>query len=479
MITVVGQHNTQPANQVCNGGFARQMFSPRLGLIKPALNSLQAVSATDLVLNFEANVFFNYKIFQKTGATGTYQEIASVNNPQANPFGQAINTVDVSNEVYNFQVAVTDVCGNQLLSDEISSILLTTTASSNQNVLNWQIIPSPLLQSFIIYRNGQVLAEITNPNQRTFTDASVSCADEYCYQVVAQYSNTAQSFSTQSCVRAISTDIPPAIQNLTASVDNNNFALLNWQLPAGQQAGEYVVFRSDNGGEFQELGRTSGNTYLDNRGNPITPVNTYCYQIRYTNTCGNTSAQSIAACPMLLIRSTTGNNTALTWTAYSEWPGGVREYVVEKLDEQGNVYDSQVVGTSLSTGFDSQVFDTTRQVVRFRIRAIPADASIQAAYSNTIELIQLVQVHLPDGFTPDGNNLNDIFTAKGLFIREYTITIYNRWGEVVFQSNSLEEGWDGQYRNEDAPAGKYVYSVRVRDSAGKPFTKEGTVQLIR
>jgi gliding motility-associated-like protein len=389
-----------------------------------------------------------------------------------------VNTVDVSSEVYNFQVAAVDVCGSQILSDEISSIVLTTTAANNQNVLNWQINASPLQQRFIIYRDGQVLTEISNVSQRTFTDASVQCPNEYCYQVVAQYSNSAQSSSVQSCVRAISTDRPPAIQNLTASVQNN-FALLTWQLPSGQQAQEFIILRSDNGGEFRELDRTSGTTYLDNRGNPITPVNTYCYQIRYTNTCGNTSAQSILACPMLLTKTTTGNNTLLTWTAYREWPGGVREYVLEWLDEQGNVYNSQTVGTNLTTEFDNQIIDTTRQILRFRVRAVPLDASIQVAYSNTIELIQPVQVHLPSGFTPDGNNLNDVFRAKGLFIREFKLTIYNRWGEVVFQSNTLEEGWDGQYRNEDAPAGKYVYSVRIRDFTGKLHSKEGTVQLIR
>jgi gliding motility-associated-like protein len=165
--------------------------------------------------------------------------------------------------------------------------------------------------------------------------------------------------------------------------------------------------------------------------------------------------------------------------AYQEWPGGVREYIIERLDEQGNVYNSQLAGTSLSTMFNSQIIDTTRQVLRFRIRALPADASIQAAYSNTVELIQPVQIHLPSGFTPDGNTLNDTFRAKGLFIKEYTLTIYNRWGEIVFQSNSLEEGWDGLYRNEEAPPGRYVYAVRGRDAAGRPFTREGAVQLIR
>jgi gliding motility-associated-like protein len=101
------------------------------------------------------------------------------------------------------------------------------------------------------------------------------------------------------------------------------------------------------------------------------------------------------------------------------------------------------------------------------------------SYSNIIELVQPVQVHLPDAFTPNGNTLNDTFKAKGLFISEYTLTIYSRWGEVVFQSNSLEEGWDGQYQNTEAPTGKYVYAVRVKDSTGRFYSKEGTVFLIR
>jgi hypothetical protein len=253
-ITVTGRHVTQPANQFCAGGSSSQTITPIQGLIKPVLNSLQATNATSLDLNFQANIFLNYRIFQRVAATGAYQQIAAINNPQANPLQQAVPNVDVSAQVYNLQVAAVDVCGNQVLSDEISSISVTTTAANNQNVLSWQINPSPLLQEFVIYRDGQVLTRITGNNQRMFADASVSCPNEYCYQVVARYSNNAQSFSTQSCVRAISTDKPPAIQNLTASVQNTHFALLNWQLPAGQQAQEYTIFRSDNGGDLPVAG---------------------------------------------------------------------------------------------------------------------------------------------------------------------------------------------------------------------------------
>jgi PKD repeat protein len=256
-LTVTGQHITQPAGLACAGASSSQTITPIQALIKPVINSLTARGNTNLELNFQTNNYLNYRIFQKTGTTEAYQEIGAVSNPQANPFGQTLTSVDVSSEVYNFQVAAVDVCGRQLLSDEISSIVLSTTAATNQNVLNWQINASPLLQKFIIYRNGQVLTEIPNASQRTFTDASVQCPNEYCYQVVAQYSNSAQSTSLQSCVRALSTDTPPAIQNITASVQNN-FALVTWQLPAGQEAQEYTIFRSDNGGDFRLLDRSTG-----------------------------------------------------------------------------------------------------------------------------------------------------------------------------------------------------------------------------
>ncbi|MDO1446220.1 gliding motility-associated C-terminal domain-containing protein [Rhodocytophaga aerolata] len=478
-ITVTGQHITRPTNLACAGSSSSQTITPIQALVKPIINTLTANSFTDVVLDFQTNNHLNYRIYQKTGTNGAYQEIAAVNNPPANPLQQAVNTVDVSTELYTFQVAAVDVCGNQLRSDEISSILLTTTTTNNQNVVSWQINSLPLLQGFTIYRNGQALTAITDINQRTYIDAGVRCPDEYCYQVVANYSNGAQSTSTQSCVRAISTDTPPAIQNLTASVQTGNFALLTWELPGGQQAEEFVIFRSDNGGAFRELDRTTSNTYLDNTGNPITPANTYCYRIQYTNTCGNTSAESILACPVLLTQTTTSSTVQLDWTAYREWPGGVRGYILERVDAQGNVYNSQSMGTSLTTQFEGQVIDTTTQILRFRILALPVNGQIDSAYSNIVELVQPVQVHLPTGFTPDGNGLNDIFTTKGLFISEFTLTIYSRWGEVVFQSDAPENGWDGTYRNEEAPPGKYVYSVRVRDFSGRVYTKEGAVQLIR
>ncbi len=86
---------------------------------------------------------------------------------------------------------------------------------------------------------------------------------------------------------------------------------------------------------------------------------------------------------------------------------------------------------------------------------------------------------LPDAFSPNGDGLNDLLEVKDLISPEFTLTIYNSWGTVVFQSSDLQNGWDGRYRDRDAPPGTYAYALRYLDQEGRLRTKSGSVLLVR
>ena len=90
------------------------------------------------------------------------------------------------------------------------------------------------------------------------------------------------------------------------------------------------------------------------------------------------------------------------------------------------------------------------------------------------------QFFLPDAFTPNGDGLNDRFGLKEHgFIRQYKISIYNRWGEVVYQSTDPAARWNGGFKNSAAPQDAYVWMADYTDWMGRKFTRQGTVVLIR
>jgi gliding motility-associated-like protein len=71
-------------------------------------------------------------------------------------------------------------------------------------------------------------------------------------------------------------------------------------------------------------------------------------------------------------------------------------------------------------------------------------------------------LYIPNAFTPDGDNTNDVFGAYGTQIIEFSMEIYNRWGELIFVSNELEYRWDGYYKGELCQQDVYVYKINYR-----------------
>lgn len=87
---------------------------------------------------------------------------------------------------------------------------------------------------------------------------------------------------------------------------------------------------------------------------------------------------------------------------------------------------------------------------------------------------------LPTAFTPNGDGLNDVFkpTAIGYRSLKY-FRIYNRWGQIIFESHNLSDGWDGNIDGKKAEIGTYYWMLSTTDRAGKEQKMKGDVTLIR
>lgn len=90
--------------------------------------------------------------------------------------------------------------------------------------------------------------------------------------------------------------------------------------------------------------------------------------------------------------------------------------------------------------------------------------------SDTININICPNIWVPNCFTPNGDGVNDVFTAYGSSVLEYNMKVYNRWGAILFQSFNMSNPWDGLYKGKLCQEGVYFYMIKY-----KAYNKEGSV----
>ena len=94
-----------------------------------------------------------------------------------------------------------------------------------------------------------------------------------------------------------------------------------------------------------------------------------------------------------------------------------------------------------------------------------------------IDFMPLIGV--PNAFSPNGDNLNDIIYVEGSGIIDLSFQIYNRWGELVFESFDKNLGWDGVYKGVPQELEVYTYLVKARFLDDSSQTLKGNITLLR
>lgn len=117
-----------------------------------------------------------------------------------------------------------------------------------------------------------------------------------------------------------------------------------------------------------------------------------------------------------------------------------------------------------------------------KLLAITEKGCLDSAYQ-TIEIVEEPTFYVPSAFSPDGDNINDFFEIKAnsIDLDNFTVKIYDRWGEIIFESTDLYKSWDGKTKNKAnfVEIGSYVWLVNFKDVNGVEYQKSGTVTVIR
>lgn len=103
--------------------------------------------------------------------------------------------------------------------------------------------------------------------------------------------------------------------------------------------------------------------------------------------------------------------------------------------------------------------------------------------TDTIIVLNDCYMNLPNVFTPNGDGMNDYFFPRQLLTKgltSFNMNIYNRWGELVFTTNTLDgKGWDGKFNNSDQPEGVFIYIIDATFKDGQKENHKGNVTLLR
>ena len=112
-----------------------------------------------------------------------------------------------------------------------------------------------------------------------------------------------------------------------------------------------------------------------------------------------------------------------------------------------------------------------------RVSAGPCSS---AATNFTIKVIDLTQLDIPNAFSPNGDGINDKFHIRvtGYFKTE-SFRIFNRWGQLIYDSRDVTLDWDGRMKGTALPVGTYYYIIEGIDVKGEFLRKNGSITLLR
>lgn len=306
----------------------------------------------------------------------------------------------------------------------------------------------------------------------------------YCYKITT--SDVCEIFGDSS-INVCSKDAnktPAAIGIHAVSVKDDKEIKISWQSVNADSFWRYELYRKSGriGNDYQLVhlsDKANDTSFTD----PDVMVDdySYCYKIFNTNDCGTLSFPSKDACSMVLNGQVFPfEYHQLFWQPYSYFKQGLNRY--ELLKTEPGWYTDSLIETTFDKkveGIDNQL-NTDNGLYQYRV--IAYDNSIKQNYyssSNTINLIEPPVLNVPNAFTPNGDLLNDELKTVSVFVKDYHLKIFNRWGELIWESRNKKEGFIGDDKSKELASDVYFYIVDYSGWDGTSYSKKGNISILR
>jgi gliding motility-associated-like protein len=465
---------TDVGNVTCGG--ATQQITPQISLPLPTVNLVRVRDGGRVEVGMTIPPGGRYQLLEENSFTSVRRTIDLDGTSQTFVSTSIASSVDR----FIYRVGLINPCTNALVRgiEQLGTFNLILGPRQGSNLLIWTPPQHGGFINYTLYRNDRVLATFTDPSQLTYDDTDLECNTPYCYRLEANFVN-GRSIAEERCMVTTSVSVPQPVRGLVANVAAGRVQL-NWQLPPPSGGSRPVVInqliikRIVNGLDSQRIVIPSAQTYSDLA---VAPTEfQYCYQISYTDACGNLAPASSKVCTILLRVVSDSSSIDLQWSDLAPQPV---TYFIERFDGNGNLLSSTPVS---GTNFSDQPANLGSQVVRYRIRAEVRTGGTQgtiALFSNFTEIRLKARLILPNAFSPNQDGLNDTFGVFGTFITTYQLQIFNRWGELIYFTDNINDRWDGRFKGAEVGAGQYAYAIEAQDTQGQRIRRRGILTIIK
>jgi gliding motility-associated-like protein len=362
----------------------------------------------------------------------------------------------------------------------------------NQEVtLTWTEYIGWQTSEYIVYVKDEygswTVIDTTNYRQYKYIGESKK---KYTFAIEAISINGTKAFSNLIPVY-LATPTVPKINYLEVVTVNNQSIELKHFIELTNGVRELSFQRLNKKGEFEEFERiiptSSENKIIDNE----IDINRsfYSYQVVVIDSCFHNGDTSNIANSIFLEYITDNDKMTnyLSWTPYLSFEGSLLEYQIYRG------IDGFFEETPFATVDDTQLYfeDFIENIdhsgeICYYVEAIEGKnkyGRAQRSKSNLICPYFSPIIYIPNAFTPNGDDYNSTFTPiiSLAEMSSYSLEIFNRWEQVIFESNDYRTGWDGKIKNSnhDAPQGIYLYQLKVNDGSGVQHVKRGMLNLIR
>jgi gliding motility-associated-like protein len=275
-----------------------------------------------------------------------------------------------------------------------------------------------------------------------------------------------------------------------ASVAAPTQIVLEWYPDTGADIEKYTVLRSEDNINFSNLVTTdiapltTVETYNDN--SAFTNSKSYYYKTISIDSCENEFTSGTVRTILLTGADNANFTNTLDWNAFEITNGTVINYNIYRDAGAGFGLHTTVSGTTDSYTDDVAAFVNLVDIFCYQVEAVfqlnaPENGVNEqlVSLSNSICVEQGPRIYVPNAIVPDG--LNAIFKPVIIYGTEegYSMKIFNRYGQIIFETTDVNEGWTGAYENEIVPMGTYVYLISFTATNGQVITKKGNVTVVR
>jgi gliding motility-associated-like protein len=345
---------------------------------------------------------------------------------------------------------------------------------------------------FLVYRgidfkNYQVIDTIKTKGSRYFLDKNTpnNKTINYTYFMIGVnkcmlLGNSSDTLSTFEQIEYL----PQQQKLFTVTVDTNNNIRVSWPPSKEKDFAKYYLYKSmNNGASFYALDTFElvlDTFYIDKQ----VDINkqSYCYHLVMYDTCDNIGPQGKVACSIFLKGKSEYLKHNLDWNNYIGWENGVDNYQILKR-YVSNPFES-LVRVKVNQYVDNK-FDFDEGAYFYYVNASEAlpdgilERPLAQSKSNEVFLFQKPNVYPPNAISMNGDGLNDYLNMSYSFVKTFNLKIYNRWGEIIFETNNKKENWKGLLNNNAVQNDVYFYIVTFTGFDDEAHNKSGNITILR